>query len=1217
MKLIEVFRFELTYQLKSISTWIYLSIGFLFPLFLSSIAENTDGEVYANAPSFLILITVFTSVILLFSTGAFAGDAASRDVQTGMYPLLYTAPIRKMDFFAGRVLASFLLHAVAHLGIPFGFILSFYIKNTDPELLAPFRLAPYISTYFFLSLPLAFVATLCQFSAAVLSRRTITAFLVSVLLFPIISLFISTTIGNLTGNWNFMRLIDLVGVSIVGDIEGWTSYQKNNKVLSLEGTFLINRLIWIAFTLAVVGYAFVRFEFKHHFEGTRWRFLRLKRQQIKIVNESAIKYPDVVAPLVLPAFGLFSQLRQMLSIASSSFGMIVRSKTGVAVVGLIALQYALFGYEHLKFRGVPQYASTMNILSFMTASLSDFKTPLVVIPMLIVFYAGELVWREREVGVNKIMDTVPVDEWVLLGGKYFGLVLTTIVWLGMLMLASVLIQVSIDDSPIYLSAYLQAFFVFQLSDYLFFSVLALTIHVLVDQKYLGHFVVLCVYLLIVFHGAIGIHHKLLVFGSDTGWSYTDMRGFEPYIQPWIWFTVYWAGWTLLLAVVARLLWVRSLYDTITSRISLMRQRLDKPTVLVIVAGCMTVATSGGFIFYNTNVLNAYKSSSDRTMDAVRYEKNYALYKNIAQPVLVASSLNVDLFPSKRRADVQGTYKIVNNTRETISTVHVTTHTSLETNSIVLSRPAEIVLEDDDLGYRIYNLQNALQPGDSMEMIFNVKFYSRGFTNDGISEDVITNGSYFINYRWLPAIGYQKNAELTSAPERKKYGLPAKSIPSVYDLAANKIESGQELIQFEAILSTETDQIAIAPGRLVRKWTDSSTRRSHFHYRTSSAIRNNYSFFSAKYAEQHTTWKSSEDADARGVDIRMYYHPDHQENVSEIIESAKASLSYYSEKFGPYPYDHLTIIERSGFAGELNAEPTTIDYGESFPMSNIKDNQWALNLIYFAIAHEVAHQWWGAAQLMPAHVEGGIILSETLANYSGMKVLEQRYGSAQVRSLLDMWRNSYEVPRIRYTPPLLQAIDAFLGYRKGPIALYALMQYSTPETINEVLRELIRKKGNGTLPLATSLDLYRELKKVTPDSIHYLLKDYFEQNIYWQLKISQAEAKKNDSGSWTVTINIDAKKVTVDSTGAEVSVAMDDYIEMGVYGAYDKKLKSQKTLYLKKHLIRSGQQTLTLTVPERPQRAGIDPNYLLIDLNPDNNSRGIKVEGEKADKMEII
>jgi hypothetical protein len=44
-----------------------------------------------------------------------------------------------------------------------------------------------------------------------------------------------------------------------------------------------------------------------------------------------------------------------------------------------------------------------------------------------------------------------------------------------------------------------------------------------------------------------------------------------------------------------------------------------------------------------------------------------------------------------------------------------------------------------------------------------------------------------------------------------------------------------------------------------------------------------------------------------------------------------------------------------------------------------------------------------------------------------------------------------------------------------------------------------------------------------------------------------------------------------------------------------------------HRIRSGEQTITVTVPRQPTRAGIDPNHLLIDLKTDDNIKTVRAK----------
>jgi hypothetical protein len=74
------------------------------------------------------------------------------------------------------------------------------------------------------------------------------------------------------------------------------------------------------------------------------------------------------------------------------------------------------------------------------------------------------------------------------------------------------------------------------------------------------------------------------------------------------------------------------------------------------------------------------------------------------------------------------------------------------------------------------------------------------------------------------------------------------------------------------------------------------------------------------------------------------------------------------------------------------------------------------------------------------------------------------------------------PRAPADPPLLRASGWFLGYRKGPLAMYALREYVGADRVNDALRRLLAAHGRGQPPLPTTRDLYRELEAVTPDSL---------------------------------------------------------------------------------------------------------------------------------------
>ena len=74
----------------------------------------------------------------------------------------------------------------------------------------------------------------------------------------------------------------------------------------------------------------------------------------------------------------------------------------------------------------------------------------------------------------------------------------------------------------------------------------------------------------------------------------------------------------------------------------------------------------------------------------------------------------------------------------------------------------------------------------------------------------------------------------------------------------------------------------------------------------------------------------------------------------------------------------------------------------------------------------------------------------------------------------------------------------------------MREYIGKDRVDDALRSLLKKHGSGVPPLPTSLDLYRELQAVTPDSYQYLLRDLFEKNTFWELETERATAQQTDS-----------------------------------------------------------------------------------------------------------
>jgi ABC-type transport system involved in multi-copper enzyme maturation permease subunit len=1187
----EICRFELAYQAGRLVTWIYFCGLFAFGVLIMRSFSPEEGT-FANTPSLVAFFSVMGGIIWQFLAASVAGDAAARDLETRMHPLVYTTPITKAGYLGGRFAAALTLNIALLFALHAGILLSLLLPRSDPEVMGPWRPAGHLTAFFVIALPHAFIVTVFQFAAALRQRRALAAYIASVLLF-VTALIVGTTLAQAFREETIAKLFDFIGpVNVMIELERMTPLERNTRLVALGRMFLANRVVWVGIALAAMALTFRRFEFAH--PATReWRlpFTRRRTQPTPDASEHRESQAITVPPLQ-GTFGFATCALQTLALAWTSFRTIARSRIGLTLVGIMALGSAFFSTEWFLFlEQIPLLPRTDEVLLFYTPGLG-YRTIWVIVPLLIVFHAGELIWQERDEGVSEIFDTSPVPEWSLFLGKFLGLGLVIGVWMAFFMAAAMLVQVYLGYPQFDFGLYLKALFGFQFADYLLFALLVLVVHAVVNQKYLGYGVALTAYGCIAFAGTLGIEHKLLIYASDTGWSYSPMRGFGPSVGPWLWFKLYWAAWAVLLAVTARLFLVRGKETSPAIRLRIARQRFTRATVGVAAAAMALAVAVGGFIYYNTNVLNAYRPAEAMAERLAEYERRYRQYDGLPQPRLTATNLRVEIFPARRVVEIRGSYRLVNEHATAIGAIHVAERWGLDTVIVGLDRPATRTVEDRDFGHHVFTLERPLAPGESVRLDFEVHRRPRGFGITGIDPSVVANGTFFQN-DWLPAVGYQPQRELSNASDRRLHGLPPRRrIPSLEDnrAARDRVDGGP--IDFDAVLGIDEDQTALAPGTLRRTWTESGRR--YFHYATDVPIGNQYRIFAARYALREAQWTSDSGQKAT---IQIFHHPGHTVHLDRMVRSTQSALSYYSRHFGPYPFGHVRIVEHPGAGKGMHADANTIDYQEGFSLLNPRPDR-DVDLPYHIVAHEVAHQWWGS-QLAPAYVEGAGVLVESLATYSAMLAGHDSLGDDHLRRYLRFVRHEYQNPRSPAMPPLLRAVDGFLNYRKGPLALYALGEYIGQDRVRAALRSLLEKHGPRQGQV-TSLDLYRELQSVTPESSRWLLHDLFEKNTFWDLETAAARAEPAATGAWQVTLDVEARKRVIDEAGVETVLPMDDWIEIGVFAGDER-------VYLQKHRIHAGKQRITLTVPSRPTLAGIDARYLLVDWVTADNVRTVTVK----------
>ncbi len=332
----------------------------------------------------------------------------------------------------------------------------------------------------------------------------------------------------------------------------------------------------------------------------------------------------------------------------------------------------------------------------------------------------------------------------------------------------------------------------------------------------------------------------------------------------------------------------------------------------------------------------------------------------------------------------------------------------------------------------------------------------------------------------------------------------------------------------------------------------------------------------------------------------------------MLRSIRKSLEYYTTNFGPYRHKQARIIEFPRVASFAQAFPGTMPYSEGvgFIADIQKDDD--IDMVYYIVAHEMAHQWW-AHQVIGANMQGATLLSETLAQYSALMVMEKEFGRDMMRKFLSYEMDRYLRSRGRELlaeQPLakVESGQAYVHYQKGSVVMYYLKEMIGEDKVNAALRNLVDRFGYAPPPYPTSADLIAALDEQTPPDLKYLLRDLFQDITLFANRSVAATYRPREDGRYDVEVTVECRKFKAGTDGAEEAVPLDDWIEIGAFAEPARGSRYGKTLHRERVHITANDNTFDFVVDEQPALVGVDPFSLLIDRIPDDNMKKPKLAG---------
>jgi len=1179
----QLIRFELQYQFRQRA---FLLFSFLFMILGITIGKQgySRGTTIYNSSQSISEITAIMTLGSVFIIMFFAISGVLRDKQYNSDQIIFSTSMKKHHFFLSRFIGVFFTSVIAFSFFLVGFAFTSLQPGLDPEFVNPFKLTPYFWSLLIIVMPNIFISSAVIFSVSIMTKNNVATYVSAILIYVlyfISSIFLNSpvmaqSVPSSPETMALAALFDPFGIAAMFEqTQFWTGFQKNSQHLGFTGNFMLNRLLWMALGFVLLMVSYFSFSF---------RKANQKIKSTKIRNEKPLKKQAYKPAQIRINFA--SWTRAFVSLLQIELKAVFRSLPFIGIMILWITIVVIEIYSRIHEGG--QYNDSLYPVTNLLIEL--YSRPLFVLGnILIVFYSGEIVWRERSLYFNNIVDATPTANSAFFMSKFITLILLPCFLIIAGIIVAIGFQIAKGYTSFEFSHYASLFYTPGLT-FLFYSLMAVFVQSLVRNKYLGMGIT---GLVIIFMGTTlssitSLEHPLLLIGKLPLVGYTNMNGYSDITKEYNLLALYWLAFGTILGLISFKLWQRGNTHSMRFRAKQIVSNWSIRFSILAVLLCVVYVSSGAIVFYNTNIVSDYMNNEDNLDYREAYELKFKKHQNIKGLFPVAMTTKVDLFPTDQRYEIEASYVMENKSENPQNQVFITETEVLSSISI---ENAELVEHDAEYGTYLFQFENPVLPGQKVGMDFKLVKQLEGFE---VNQALVSNGSYIMHREFEPALSYRKSMEISNELEREKRNLPVRVDEKVSDDHILNFDSYLGRVNYETIISTDKNQIALGSGELIKQWSEGN--RNFYHYKSESLIMPTMAYFSAEYEQRKDTLED--------IVIEQYYHKNHDFNVERIAESTKQTLAYCNDNFGAYPFKHIRIAEipgHWGFGGFAHAGTISMTEDRMY-FIDLRDST-GFDLVAKRTIHEVAHQWFGHI-LAPKFVDGASMFIEGFAKYSEAVVMEKMYGKSAIWELSRNANNRYFTWRAfdnEQEPPLYNVNgQAYLSYGKNYTVMLALKELIGEEKVNQVIKTMITKHRDQVDLNLTSIEFIEELYKVTPMEYHVLIDDWFKRVITYDLVLDDASYKKLGNGKFEVTLKLQAKRYKQKESGEDIEISIDEPIQIGAFTAHPSKVKPDDILYLKPHQINKTTAEVVLVLDELPTHIGIDPFGTRSDENFHDN-----------------
>lgn len=1157
--------FEVEQKVKSISTVIMLAVVAALTVLafqLDIVQVGLTAKSYRNSPISIARITTVFSTFGVFLIAPVMGSALLREQKYRFQGLYYSMPMESKALYYSRFTGTFIRLLIIFFSTLVVISLVSFIQSEDDSITA-FSIVSYINVFLIFLLPNLLISSMIFYGITSFIRQISVVYALPIVFF-IVHLILTILGDNPSFTW--VAYLEPFGIEAMELItEYWTLHEQNNSLIPLTGELLANRITWLTISTLLFLIGAGKFRLSLRTDGNSDLPLQPDALFRHRNNEPVKAVIDESTWITLINAFLGSLLEFQSFLKSRLFW--------VFIVGG-------FFFLHIDQWFADRVQGTLNYpVTYMMVEVDSF-TYVLYAYAIILFYSGTLIWKERDVQFHEISDTTPFPNWARLLQKFLSVSFISFALTFLIFLSGITIQSLKGYYNYELDLYARTLFGIFLPDLLMFQALAFCMLTLIKNKYAGLLSVIVLWTITSLLPSLGVEHPMLIFSSLPPYIYSDLNGFGHFWKGIFWFNIYWLLGASLLYSSSLYFWPRG-YNTNP-------KRLSKSLLVAVTSILVSFVLVAIFLINKTTSKNQFTTEDDLKEYSYQYEKRYSYLKEKDQPKIISVNVNVDIFPKERKVSFNGSYLVKNKTSTPIQELVLSLKNPTNYKSISLSRVNKIIVDDLEIGIKIFSLSTPLEPNDSLSITYELTHQDKGIGADNPDTEIVYNGSV-ISGEHLPKIGYQPSFELADNKIRKEYGLALKQTKKPWEETAKKTSfagNDSDWISFSTQVSTSEDQIALAPGSLIDSWKING--RNYFKYEFDHSIKS-LAWVSGNY--EVTT--DSCHIDNRYIRIEIYHDPSHKYNVDDMLKAAKSSLKYYSDNYSPYQFDEIRIAEFPRFTRGAFSLPALIPFSESFGFL-LKAEPAKPNIPFHITAHEVAHQWWGY-QVIPADADGARMIGESLSQYSALQVLKSEYGLDKALDFLQYERRRYLLGHARSDkePPLyLVENQSFIHSKKGSLAFNAIKQKIGEHQLNADLSQFLKKYAFKSYEYPTTIDLIETLSVPEPSKSDILKKNYIHD-----LSIEEARSSKKGHEYW-LQLDIDFRKFEVVGSKEE-QVQMTDLVRIKILNDEDSTLFDDYIKY---------PYTDPIRINSPPYKVIIDPYLEFIERKSSDNTTMISANG---------